>query len=144
VQTANNVYLGSGFTNYSERNGTQWGFNLQVKRHTDGNWWLFYRGAGDYIAFGYYPGSLYGEGGMSTRAARVTWGGEATGDPTACQMGSGAFPSEGRGRAAYHDVVFYIDTDTVSRWANLFEIEQPSDCYLIDISNAPASPRTLR
>jgi len=135
VQVANNVYLGAGFDHYSERDGGQWGFNLQVKHHTDGNWWLFYRGPGDYIAFGYYPGTLYGTGEMSRQASIIRWGGEDTGDPSACQMGSGALPSEGWGRSAFHDVVFYIDTNTVSQWPNLSKIETPANCYLIDIHN---------
>lgn len=139
VQIANNVYLGAGFDHYSERDGGQWGFNLQVKRHTDGNWWLFYRGAGSYIAVGYYPGALYGDGELSHQASIIRWGGEDTGDPTACQMGSGAFPSESWGRAAHHDMVFYIDTNTVSQWANLLKIETPADCYLTDIHNASSN-----
>ncbi len=139
VQIANNVYLGAGFDHYSERGGGQWGFNLQIKRHTDGNWWLFYRGAGNYIAVGYYPGALYGNGELARQASIIRWGGEDTGDPTACQMGSGAFPSEGWGRAAYHDVVFYIDPNTVSQWANLSKVETPPDCYLIDIHNASSN-----
>ncbi len=136
VQIANNVYLGSGFDHYSQRDGGQWGFNIQVKHHTDGNWWLFYRGAGDYIAFGYYPGNLYGTGQLSTNADRIGWGGEDTGSPSALQEGSGALASEGWGKAAYHDVVFYIDTNTVSQWAQLFKIETPAGCYTTDISNA--------
>lgn len=135
VQTANNVYLGAGFDHSSQRDGAQWGFNLQVKRHTDGNWWLFYRGPGEYIAFGYYPGSLYGDGEMSRQASIIRWGGEDTGEPSACQMGSGAFPSEGWGKAAFHDTAFYIDTNTVSQWPTLSKIEIPGDCYRIDIHN---------
>ena len=136
VQLANNIYLGAGFDHYSERDGGQWGFNLQVKRHTDGNWWLFYRGPANYVVIGYYPGSLYGTGGMATQASSIGWGGEDTGDPSACQMGSGAFPSEGWGRAAFHDVIFYIDTQTVSQWATLYKVEQPASCYVTDIFNA--------
>jgi Arabidopsis proteins of unknown function. len=140
VQVANNIYLGSGFDHYSSRDGGQWGFNIQVKRHTDGNWWLFYRGAGNYIAFGYYPHSLYGDGILARNATRIGWGGEDSGEPTALQMGSGALPNEGWGRAAYHDVVFYIDTNTVSQWPSLSAVEIPSsNCYDTDISNASAN-----
>jgi hypothetical protein len=49
VQIANNVYFGKGFDHYSSTNGGQWGFNLQWKRAPDGNWWLFYKGPGNYI-----------------------------------------------------------------------------------------------
>jgi neprosin-like protein len=139
VQVANNIYLGSGFDHYSARDGGQWGFNIQVQRNTDGNWWLFYRGPGNYIPFGYYPGSLYGSGQLSRNAERIGWGGEDTGDPSALQEGSGAFPTEGWGRAAYHDVVFYIDTNRTSQWTELFKVETPSDCYKTDISNAASN-----
>jgi hypothetical protein len=139
VQVANNVYLGSGYDHYSERDGGQWGFNIQVQRNTDGNWWLFYRGPGNYIPFGYYPGSLYGTGQMSTNADSIGWGGEDTCEPSALQEGSGAPPTDGWGRAAYHDVVFYIDTNRTSQWTDLFKVEQPSDCYKTDISNAASN-----
>lgn len=139
VQVANNVYLGAGFDHYSERDGGQWGFNIQVQHHTDGNWWLFYRGPGDYIAFGYYPGSVYGTGRLSIDADQIGWGGEDTGSPSALQEGSGSPASEGWGRAAFHDVVFYIDTRTVSQWTELFEVVQPSGCYTTDISNASSN-----
>lgn len=144
VQVANNVYLGSGFTNYSTRDGGQWGFNIQVQRNTDGNWWLFYRGPGEYIPFGYYPGGLYGTGQLSRNADRIGWGGEDTGEPSALQEGSGALPTEGWGKAAYHDVVFYIDTNRTSQWTNLFKIEDPGDCYKTEITNAGANrPKTF-
>jgi hypothetical protein len=140
VQVANNVYLGSGFDHYSSRDGGQWGFNIQVKRHTDGNWWLFYRGPGNYIPFGYYPRALYGDGILSRNATSIGWGGEDTGEPSALQMGSGALPNEGWGRAAYHDVVFYIDTNTVSQWPSLAAVEIPvTNCYDTDISNASSN-----
>ena len=138
VQTANNVYLGSGFDHYSTRDGGQWGFNIQVQRSNAGDWWLYYRGPGDYIPFGYYPGRLYGSGQLSRNADSIGWGGEDTGNPSALQEGSGALPTEGWRRAAYHDVVFYIDTNRVSQWTNLFKVEQPNDCYKTDISNAGA------
>ncbi len=145
VQTANNVYLGAGFDHYSARDAGQWGFNIQVKRHTDGNWWLFYRGPGDYIPFGYYPRALYGSGVMATKADSIGWGGEDTGEPHALQMGSGAGPADGFGRAAFHDVVFYIDTNTVSQWSNLFAVEQPGGaCYTTAITSAgPNQPKTF-
>lgn len=144
VQIANNVYLGAGFDHYSVRDGGQWGFNIQVKRATDGNWWIFYRGPAEYIPIGYYPRSLYGGGVMSMKADSIGWGGEDTGETHALQMGSGAGPAEGFGRAAYHDVVFYIDTSTVSQWSNLFAVEQPgATCYSTAITNASGKqPKT--
>jgi hypothetical protein len=135
VQVANNVYLGSGFDHYSTAGGTQWGFNLQWKRHTDGNWWLFYRGPGDYIAVGYYPHSLYGDGAMATKSAKVAFGGEDTGSSAAKQMGSGEKANAGWQHAAYQHTIFYIDTNTTSQWANLDKYESNPDCYTADVHN---------
>jgi hypothetical protein len=135
VQLANNVYLGSGFDRYSTRDGEQRGFNLQYKRGPDGTWWLFYKGPGDYIVVGYYPHSLFGDGFLASKSNKIAWGGEDTGSPSACEMGSGSLPTGGFGRAAYQDTIFYIDTGTVSQWADLTKQEIPSDCYKADISN---------
>jgi Neprosin len=139
VQIANNVYLGRGFSNYSSIDGDQWGFNLQWKRHTDGNWWLFYRGPGDYIAVGYYPSKLYGEGGLAARAAKIAFGGEDTGKPSALEMGSGRKASENWRKAAYQNLIFYIDTNTTSQWANLDKYESNADCYTADVHNITGS-----
>jgi hypothetical protein len=135
VQIANNVYLGRGFTNYSATNATQWGFNLQWKRHTDGNWWLFYKGPGNYIAVGYYPKSLFGSGALASKATKVAYGGEDSGEPSAKQMGSGALAAEGWQKAAYQNRAFYIDTSTVSQWANLTKYEPNPECYTATINN---------
>jgi hypothetical protein len=139
VQIANNIYLGRGFTVYSTIDGAQWGFNLQWKRHTDGNWWLFYKGPGDYIAVGYYPKSLWGEGGLSRRAGKIAFGGEDTGKPSALEMGSGRKSNEDWQKAAYQNVIFYIDTNTISQWATLNEYESNPDCYTADINNITGS-----
>jgi neprosin-like protein len=135
VLVANNVYLGKGFTSYSSSGGTQWGFNLQWKRHTDGNWWLFYRGPGNYIAVGYYPKSLWGTGQLATKATKIAYGGEDTGEPSALQMGSGSKADQGWQRAAFQNVIFYIDTQTVSQWANLEKYESHPECYTASINN---------
>lgn len=135
VQIANNVYLGRGFTNYSSTGGGQWGFNLQWKRHTDGNWWLFYKGPGNYIAVGYYPKSLFGTGALASKANKIAFGGEDTGKTDAKQMGSGAKAAQGWQKAAFQNFAFYIDTTTTSRWANLTKYEFKPDCYTADIHN---------
>ena len=135
VQIANNIYLGRGFTNYSSIDGDQWGFNLQWKRHTDGNWWLFYKGPGNYIAVGYFPSSMYGTGGLATKATKIAFGGEDTGKPSALEMGSGRKASENWQKAAYQNMIFYIDTNTTSQWANLDKYESNPDCYTADVHN---------
>lgn len=135
VQIANNVYLGKGFTHYSSSGDGQWGFNLQWKRHTDGNWWLFYKGNANYIAVGYYPKTLFGTGTLASKATKVAFGGEDSGDASAKQMGSGALAADGWQKAAFLNFAFYIDTSTVSQWANLTKYESNPDCYTATINN---------
>ncbi len=135
VQIANNIYLGRGFSHYSSIDGDQWGFNLQWKRHTDGNWWLFYKGPGDYIAVGYFPSSLYGDGGLASKATKIAFGGEDTGKPSALEMGSGRKASEGWQKAAYQNMIFYIDMNTTSQWAQLDKYESNPECYTADVHN---------
>lgn len=135
VQIANNIYLGGGFDHYSSAGGAQWGFNLQWQRNTDGNWWLFYRGPGDYIAVGYYPHSLYGSGVMANKSEKVAFGGEDTGGTAAKQMGSGEKANTGWQHAAYQHTIFYIDTNRTSQWANLSKYESNPDCYTGDLHN---------
>jgi Neprosin len=135
VQVANNVYLGRGFDHYSATNGGQWGFNLQWKRNTDGNWWLFYRGPGNYIAVGYYKSSLFANGSLSTKAEKIAFGGEDSAVPSALQIGSGEKASGGWQKAAFQNKIFYIDTKTVSQWSKLSSQEVVHDCYTTDIHN---------
>jgi hypothetical protein len=135
VQTANNVYLGSGFDHYSATDQTQWGFELQYKRNTDGNWWLFYRGPGDWIPVGYYPHSIFGAGALSRKADKVAFGGEDTGTPSAKQIGSGATSDQGFGKSAFQNTIFYIDTNTTSQWAKLSKEEPDPTCYNTNINN---------
>jgi len=137
VQIANNVYLGGGFDHYSTTGGTQWGFELQYKRDpANGYWWLFYRGPGAWIPVGYYPKALFGTGQLTRFATKVAFGGEDTGVPSALQMGSGAAPTAGFGRAAFQKTIFYIDTSVVSRWATLTAQEIPGPpCYTTSLGS---------
>ena len=135
VQIANNVYLGRGFDHYSSIGGGQWGFNLQWKRHTTGDWWLFYKGPGSYIAVGYYPKSLFGDGTLASKATKVAFGGEDTSVPSALEMGSGREASEGWQKSSFQNFAFFIDTSMVSQWAKLDKQEIVSSCYTTDIHN---------
>ena len=74
----------------------------------DGNWWLFYKGGSSYIATGYYPKSVYGSGQMSKNATQITYGGECTGKPSGKQIGSGGKASQGWGKSAFQNTIFYI------------------------------------
>jgi hypothetical protein len=140
VQTANNIYLGVGFDHYSATSGTQWGFELQYKRDPrNGNWWLFYRGPGNWIPVGYYPHSLFGTGQLASNAQKIAGGGEDSGTPTALQMGSGATAAGGFAKAAYLNTLFYIDTKVVSRWTSLSSEITDTNCYTGDIGASTGS-----
>jgi hypothetical protein len=134
-QVANNVYLGSGFDHYSATDQTQWGFELQYKRGDNGDWWLFYRGPGDWIPVGYYPKSVYGDGKLSVQAEKIAFGGEDTGEPSAKQMGSGEKADKHFGKSAYQHTIFYIDTRGTSQWATLSKEEPDPTCYTAEINN---------
>jgi hypothetical protein len=82
---------------------------------------------------------LYGEGGLATRAAKIAFGGEDTGKPSALEMGSGRKASENWQNAAYQNMIFYIDTNTTSQWANLEKYESNPDCYTADVHNISGS-----
>lgn len=134
VQVASNIYLAGGFDHYSTTGGTQWGFELQYKRDpANGNWWLFYRGPGDWIPVGYYPHSLWGTGKLATNAEKIAYGGEDSGEPSALQMGSGDFASGAFAKSAYQNTAFYIDTKVVSQWADLDDEVTDTKCYTADI-----------
>jgi hypothetical protein len=135
VQVANNVYLARGFDHYSATNAGQWGFNLQWKRNANGNWWMYYKGPGNYIPVGYYKKAIFGTGALASRASKVAFAGEASTVPSALQIGSGKFASEGWQKAAFVKSAFYIDTSGTSQWANLSPQEVVHECYTTDIHN---------
>jgi Neprosin len=102
-----------------------------------GNWWLFVQGSGNYIAVGYYPGTLFNSGQMSKNAEFVKYGGETDSDDSgnSGQMGSGAFASTGWTHAAYQRTIYYIDTTLTSHWTTLSANQPTAACYTIDMHN---------
>jgi Neprosin len=147
VQTNNSWALGAGFNNYSSYDGGQYGFTEQWKYY-DGNWWLFLQGSGSLTAVGYYPGSLYGSGPMSQKAALMEAGGEVCnglsgGDnctnPNWPQMGSGNWASAGWQKAAYQNTIFYIPQDVSGGsgvWTSLTGVTESAKCYSIAVTPA--------
>jgi len=131
VQTNSNWALGGAWSSYSTSGGAQKIFTLQWKLY-QGNWWLYLKGSGDIEAVGYYPGSVYKGGAMTTGAARALAGGEVAPNGTTWPpMGSGAFASSGYGYAAYQRNIFYINTSEASVWSSLTPIETAHSCYTI-------------
>ena len=136
VQVNNSWVLGGSLLPVSTDGGTQYIIRMQWQLY-EGNWWLFVKGAGNYIAVGYYPGSLYGSGQLSRNAEYVKYGGEVASNSSdeAGQMGSGNFANTGWQHAAYQRTIYYIDTSLTSHWANLSAHETASSCYTIDMHN---------
>ncbi|XP_073219593.1 protein neprosin-like [Cicer arietinum] len=101
VQTNKKILLGGSFTKISKYNGKQYCFTPMIWKDSETqNWWL--RVGPDII--GYWPSSLVPL--LKNHASLVHFGGEIvdTGPNwyhTYTQMGSGNFPNEGFGRAAY-------------------------------------------
>ena len=131
---ANHVLHGA-VTPVSQVGGTQYdipmGFTL-----TGGRWWFHSNGTW----IGSYPTSLFGNGTLSTRATRAEFGGETTsGFNLFPPMGSGRFPIEGFGKAAYQKLAAVNDMSGVLRHALLTANQQHPSCYNIAITNNSAS-----
>ena len=139
VQINNSVYIGGGFTNYSSENGAQYEFKLLwYKDGIEGHWWLRY---GD-TWVGYYPRNLFDENGLRNFAGRFRFGGEIVNTRTdnrhtRTDMGSGNWPYEGFGFAAYIRALRYVDTRNFYQRAtgldrsvtneNCYDLESHSD-----------------
>lgn len=120
VQTNNTVYIGGAFSQYSQVGGAQWEIKLLwYKDGTNGHWWLRY---GD-TWVGYYPRTRFDANGLRDQAAKIDFGGEiidrqTSGRHTHTDMGSGRWPYEGYGYAAYQRALKYVDTTNYYRDAH--------------------------
>ncbi|CAN0878099.1 hypothetical protein LINGRAHAP2_LOCUS12291 [Linum grandiflorum] len=109
VQTS--VYFGLGYRlrNPSVYGGAQ--YQTKIKIYNDlitKNWWLTIQS----VAIGYWPAELFVK--MKKSAQRLQWGGRVVntrpqGIHTSTEMGSGHFPKEGQGRAAWFHNLKYMD-----------------------------------
>lgn len=142
VQTNSSVYIGGGFTNYSSVGGSQYKIKLLwYKDGPDGHWWLRYGNTW----VGYYPRSLFDSNGLRNLGERVDFGGEIVntspgGAHTHTDMGSGYWPYQGFGYAAYQRNIQYVDTSNYYRRATgLSESRTNSDCYDIDLHETSGS-----
>lgn len=144
IQVNNTVYIGGGFTNISAHPhpSTAWEFTIRWQRHGEtGDWWLKY---GD-TWVGYYPSSLFDNNGLRPRGRVAQFFGEIIDDQpggrhTRTDMGSGHFPGDGFGYAAYQRAVRTI---TISNVWNirpaLGEARTDANCYDIDVRNSSDS-----
>ncbi|CAI8608736.1 unnamed protein product [Vicia faba] len=115
VQTNRKYALGGAITKTSTYKGKQYSITLKVlKDKQTGNWWLGVDEYGSEYLIGYWPSKLFTQ--LKNGADEVNFGGEivnlkTTGPHTSTSMGSGHFPEEGFGKAAYIRNMQVIDTD---------------------------------
>jgi hypothetical protein len=139
VQVNNSIHIGGGFANYSSENGTQYAFKLLwYKDGREGHWWLRY---GD-TWVGYYPRTLFDANGLQNQAANIDFGGEIVNTKTdnrhtRTDMGSGNWPYQGFGYAAYQRAVRYVDTSNFYRQATgLTRMVTNDRCYDLSLHSS--------
>ncbi|URD97877.1 carboxyl-terminal [Musa troglodytarum] len=129
VQTNADVVVGGSISPTSTYDGEQ--SEMKLLDHKDGNWWLEW----DSTVVGYWPSSLFSN--LADSATSVQFGGEivnkiTSGVHTATQMGSGYFPEEGYGRAAYTRNLQVVDaTNTLVQVQSLGLTAGRPNCYNI-------------
>ncbi|KAD3336491.1 hypothetical protein E3N88_32010 [Mikania micrantha] len=100
VQTSHKVSLGAAIYPISSYNGQQYDVSFMIWKDVKStNWWLK---IGNEV-IGYWPKTLFSD--LREHATSIEYGGEVysekTGKHPSTQMGSGHFPDEGLGKAAY-------------------------------------------
>ncbi|KAF5207766.1 Nep-interacting protein [Thalictrum thalictroides] len=116
----------------STYNGQQYDVKINLFKDTrSGHWYLFR----DLLPIGYWPSDVFDK--LDTKADLVTWGGEVYYDVDICrrltgsiycpypEMGSGHFPAEGYGKAAYMKELQVIDNKNM-------QYNPAKDCELIN------------
>uniref|UniRef100_F6H6M9 Neprosin PEP catalytic domain-containing protein n=1 Tax=Vitis vinifera TaxID=29760 RepID=F6H6M9_VITVI len=104
VQVDSSVAPGMTFYNLSTVDGPQFDYYFVILQMnaTDENWWLMSLGD-ETRTIGYWPQALFPD--MKESFTNLEWGGYVFNDDpkttTSPQMGSGHFPEEGYGKAAY-------------------------------------------
>jgi hypothetical protein len=144
VQVNNSIYIGGGFTNISEHPhpSTSWEFTIRWQRHGDtGDWWLKY---GD-TWVGYYPSELFDDNGLRPRGSKASFYGEIIDEQTGGRhtytyMGSGHFPGDGFGYAAYQRAIRTITTGNVWNIRPALTADRTDpNCYDISVHSSSGS-----
>ncbi|CAO2142889.1 unnamed protein product [Urochloa humidicola] len=134
IQTNNQIAIGGSISPVSIYGGSQYDINIFIRKDPkDGNWWLQVE---NYV-LGYWPSSIFSY--LADNASRILWGGEVfshDAGQTSTQMGSGHFPEEGLGRAAYIKNIQVIDSSNNIKLPNGVDLtaERPN-CYNVQSSN---------
>ncbi|XP_010662803.1 protein neprosin-like [Vitis vinifera] len=138
VQVDSSVAPGMTFYNLSTVDGPQFDYYFVILQMnaTDENWWLMSLGD-ETRTIGYWPQALFPD--MKESFTNLEWGGYVFNDDpkttTSPQMGSGHFPEEGYGKAAYfRDIKLMRDPQEgfaiVSTEEVSFFTDNP-DCYRV-------------
>uniref|UniRef100_A0A0D9X7J7 Neprosin PEP catalytic domain-containing protein n=1 Tax=Leersia perrieri TaxID=77586 RepID=A0A0D9X7J7_9ORYZ len=133
VQTNPQFVLGGSISPVSSYGGTQYEYDYLVwKDPASGNWWL--QVAGNYV--GYWPSSIFTR--LQTGVAdTVQWGGEVYSPKITQPMGSGHFPAEGFGNAAYMRAIQVVDSSNQLKPPNGVGLIAPlPNCYQVTTSSS--------
>ncbi|CAN1168586.1 hypothetical protein LINPERHAP2_LOCUS27888 [Linum perenne] len=133
VQTNPNISLGGQLEPISTYGGDQRIITILIHRDMKtGNWWLNFQN----VDIGYWPANLFKN--LKNSAREIEWGGKVIntnpiGFHTTTEMGSGHFPSEGYGKAAFFKHLEFLDGDSFPNVAYdvRTRVTRP-ECYDID------------
>ncbi|KAJ4814033.1 hypothetical protein LUZ62_026599 [Rhynchospora pubera] len=113
LQVSSKIAPGVRLLPVSTYNGPQYQMTILLyKDPKTKNWWLVFGNGMQPV--GYWPDSLFSS--LSGEASRLVWGGSIKTSPwlPSPPMGSGHFPSEGFGKAAYiYDIKIVDDHNTL-------------------------------
>jgi hypothetical protein len=133
VQTSSTFAPGMALGPISVSGGAQYQIELAYY-YTGAKWWLYFNGNAAANAIGYYPGSLYGNGALSTNANEIDYGGETVGTTSFPAMGSGAFANQGYQRAAYQRTVAYYPSGGGGLNASLTAAQATPSSYTAQVA----------
>ncbi|KAK9063462.1 hypothetical protein SSX86_017332 [Deinandra increscens subsp. villosa] len=130
IQTSQKYCLGAAIDPISTYNGQQFEVAFLISRDTkSGDWWLT---VGSEV-MGYWPATLFTD--LRDHATSVEYGGEVFsgtlgGAHTSTQMGSGHFPDEGFGKAAYvRNLRVIYEDNMLNDVSNLQTFVDKAECY---------------
>lgn len=98
--------------------------------HATGDWWFIFGG----VNVGYWPKSLFIASGLAKGTDKASWGGQVYSPLTKKSpfMGSGHFPNEGMGKAAFINGIEIIDGKGEALIPQIYTIkthESSPNCY---------------
>ncbi|KAG7617034.1 Neprosin activation peptide [Arabidopsis thaliana x Arabidopsis arenosa] len=131
VQVSKRIPLGVLLQPISVYNGTQKEMDLSLHQdRVTGDWWLIFGG----VNVGYWPQSLFIASGLVKGADLASWGGQVYSPKTEKSpiMGSGHFPKEGFGKAAFVNNIHIMNGKGEALIPQIYTIEtheSSPNCY---------------